>query len=368
MLGNLWIILYTMPEYQQLLTRLDDISYQTSILKDVSRTFALTIPQLPESLSVIVSNAYLLCRIADTIEDDKSMPADGKRNFTAMFIRVVAGQQGAEEFSRQLFPLLSAETPGMEHDLIVNTAAIVRITHGFNRRQRAALERCVTIMAQGMARYQNGKTLEGVSNIEDMNQYCYYVAGVVGEMLTELFCDYSDEIGRNQQKLMPLAVSFGQALQMTNILKDIWEDHHRGACWLPRDLFSKYGVDISRKQPGERNEGFRQALSELIGIAHAHSENALHYILMLPPGERGLRRFCLWALGMAVLTLDNIHENPWFTTGNQVKISRHSVKATMLFTNALINHDSALRSLFDFARRNLPVSVIRPKLILNPGA
>ena len=77
-------------------------------------------------------------------------------------------------------------------------------------------------MCKGMAKYQIEESLNGLKNIKDMNDYCYHVAGVVGEMLTELFCDYSTDIDKNQKKLMELAVSFGQGLQMTNILKDIW--------------------------------------------------------------------------------------------------------------------------------------------------
>ena len=61
-------------------------------------------------------------------------------------------------------------------------------------------------------------------------------------MLTELFCDYSAEIDRHRKKLLQLAVSFGQGLQMTNILKDIWDDRARGACWLPRDVFQQVRV------------------------------------------------------------------------------------------------------------------------------
>lgn len=351
-----------MSNYSTLQTQLDDDEYQNTILQDVSRTFALTIPQLPDQLSHVVGNAYLLCRIADTIEDDKSMSADTKRKFAEMFIQVVAGKSSVETFSKSLFPLLSSEASEAEHNLIANTAPVIRITHSFNQRQRAALERCVSIMAEGMARYQDTETLDGVKNLDDMGQYCYYVAGVVGEMLTELFCDYSSEIDQHRDDLMKLSVSFGQALQMTNILKDIWEDHHRGACWLPRDIFNKFNVDITNKTPGYKSEGFKQGLMELIGVAHTNLENALRYTLILPPHERGLRRFCLWSLGMALLTLDKINKNPWFTEGSQVKISRLSVKATILFTNLCVNHDNVLKLLFNLAGRNLPVSDIRKKL------
>ena len=351
-----------MKSREEFQTHLDDHAYQNEILQHVSRTFALTIPELPEPLSQVVSNAYLLCRIADTIEDDKAMSADIKREYAERFIKVVNGSEDALSFSQSLFPLLSSTATEAEHDLIANTEPVIRITHSFNDRQRAALEHCVSIMAEGMARYQDAETLDGVADLDDMGQYCYYVAGVVGEMLTELFCDYSPEIDANREELMPLAVSFGQGLQMTNILKDIWEDHERGACWLPRDIFNKHGIDIRQKSPGLSNSDFNNALIELLGVAHAHVYNALRYTLMIPAKEKGLRRFCLWALGMAVLTLEKIRQNPEFTAGKQVKISRRSVKATILLTSLFVGQDRILNYLFQFSGRRLPMANIHEKL------
>src|SRR5256886_14840956 len=52
-----------------------DALYQDRILPHVSRTFALTIPQLPPDLRTAVTSAYLLCRIADTIEDEPALSA-----------------------------------------------------------------------------------------------------------------------------------------------------------------------------------------------------------------------------------------------------------------------------------------------------
>ena len=73
------------------------------------------------------------------------------------------------------------------------------------------------------------------------------MAGVVGEMLTELFCDYSrGHRPAARANCSALAVSFAQGLQMTNILKDVWEDRSRGACWLPQEVFTPHGVDLAR--------------------------------------------------------------------------------------------------------------------------
>ena len=52
-----------------------DLAYQAAMLQCVSRTFALTIPQLPGALRDVVGNAYLLCRIVDTIEDEPTLSA-----------------------------------------------------------------------------------------------------------------------------------------------------------------------------------------------------------------------------------------------------------------------------------------------------
>ena len=343
-----------MTEQNNMAPDSNDFQYQEHILQGVSRTFALTIPQLPHPLSVVVSNAYLLCRIADTIEDDRDMPFSSKKKFSESFIAVVAAQEDAQTFAENLTPLLSDSASADEKDLIKNTQSVIRITHSFNPRQRQALERCIRLMADGMSRYQESNVQNGLVDQRDMDSYCYYVAGVVGEMLTELFCDYSAELNQHHDEMMKLAVSFGQGLQMTNILKDIWEDQQRQMCWLPSDLFEQYGLDLADLAAAKNTPGFKKALSQLIGLARSHLANALRYTLMIPKEEVGMRRFCLWALGMALLTLRKIHDNPEFNAGRQVKISRKSVKATIFFSNLLTRHDHLLNLLFRITASSLP--------------
>ena len=344
---------------------LADETYQAHILQDVSRTFALTIPQLPPALCKLVTNAYLLCRIADTIEDEHALDAHQKRRFAGQFIDVVAGHSPAERFAGTLHPLLSSSTLEAEHDLIRNSATVIRVTHSFTPAQRAILERCVAIMGEGMAWFQSHQSPGGLPDLPHLNAYCYYVAGVVGEMLTELFCDYSEDIARNRSQLLALAASFGQALQMTNILKDIWEDRSRGACWLPHDVFAECGFDLKALSQDHHGAAFVRGLYKLIGIARSHLRNALAYTLLLPRTEPGLRRFCLWSIGMALLTLRKIHGNPGFTSGKQVKITRRAVTGTVLVTNALVRHDRALHWLFDLVARGLPAATATAHLAVS---
>jgi len=332
-------------------------TYQNALLQGVSRTFALTIPQLPSSLATVVGNAYLLCRIADTIEDEPSLSTAQKVQFSQNFIEVVTGTADVRAFSGALSPLLSSSTSVQEHELIANTARVIALTQQFNATQQAALADCVRIMAQGMAAFQQQASLAGLPNLSEMNRYCYYVAGVVGEMLTRLFCEYSPAIARHETQLQKLAISFGQGLQMTNILKDIWEDRSRDACWLPRDIFAAHGVELASLSLRAGNTGFNQALAELIAVAHSHLALALNYVLLIPKSEQGIRRFCLWALGMAMLTLRKIYHSPEFSTGQQVKISRRSVRWTILLSNAAAYHDRSLQLLFYLLGRGLPKTV-----------
>lgn len=333
----------------------DDV-LQRDLLERVSRTFALTIPQLPPQLRNVVTNAYLLCRIVDTIEDESGLGAGEKRRFCTQFSAVVAGESPAASFACELAPRLSAATPAAEHRLVRETPRVIAITRTFGAAQQEALRACVQVMADGMAEFQEARTGCGLANLAELDRYCYHVAGIVGEMLTRLFCDYSPAIAKHRQALMPLAVSFGQGLQMTNILKDIWEDRRRGACWLPQDVFRETGFDLAHLAPDAYCESFGQGLEHLVGIAHAHLQDALRYTLLIPPQETQIRHFCLWAIGMALLTLRKVRRNRSFSDGAQVKISRRSVKLVIAASRLSVRSDALLKALFPLAGVGLPIA------------
>ena len=335
-----------------------DGDYQDEILPHVSRTFALTIPQLPPALATPVTSAYLLCRIADTIEDEPALSPPETLDFLQRFSALVGGAGDAAALAQDLVQRLSERTSPTERDLVANMDRVMRVTETFGKAQRAAIQRCVQLMCYGMPRFQFNASLGGLARSTDLDDYCYYVAGVVGEMLTDLFCEYSPEIARQRAPLASLAASFAQGLQMTNILKDVWEDRSRGACWLPQEVFTRYGVDLSQVTKDNQDARYAQAVTELIGIAHAHLRNALDYTLLIPAHETGIRRFCLWAIGLAVLTLRKVAMNPGFTSGAQVKVSRAAVKTTVALTNASVRSNWMLRRLFSVAARGVPLARI----------
>ncbi len=333
-----------------------DEGYQEQILPHVSRTFALTIPQLPRGLRGAVTSAYLLCRIADTIEDEPALSAADTHRYLERFAAVVAGREEAQPLAREVVARLSERTLPAERDLVGHMDRVIRTTAALRPEQRAAIGRCIDLMCYGMHHFQQTASLAGLNRSSDLDSYCYYVAGVVGEMLTELFCSHSSAAAERRTALRDLATSFAQGLQMTNILKDMWEDRSRGACWLPRDVLGRHGVELARLEPSPFDPRFGAALTELVGVAHAHLRNAIAFTLLIPPEDAGIRRFCLWAVGLAVLTLRRIARNPGFTSGAEVKVSHAAVALTRLLTSLAVRHDHVLMRLFDWAAGDLPLA------------
>jgi len=330
--------------------------YQWQILNDISRSFAFTIPQLPACLQISISNAYLLCRIADTIEDDRLLDTNEKAYFTQKFLEVLAQKYSTKQFSQTLLARLAPETSVAEIDLLTHTNRVVEITHSLSHLQQQALFDCVKIMSQGMNEFQClqiDKTRVGLENTSMLSRYCYYVAGVVGEMLTTLFCDYNPQIAEQNLILKSYSVAFGQGLQMTNILKDIWDDRERHICWLPHDVFSEAGFELNNFysmsiKAGDANPAFRRGVLRLVQLTVAQLDDALAYSLLIPSKEKGIRRFCLWAIAMSVLTLRNIVAQKGFYSPKQVKISRNQVRIIILLSYIWIDNDKRIQQLYRY--------------------
>src|SRR5712671_3263186 len=135
------------PDAVQTDSAISDEAYQDHILPAVSRTFALTIPQLPPALRTSVTNAYLLCRIADTIEDEPALSPAASLHFLQRFVAVLYGNEPAAVLAQDLVPQLSNETLAAEHDLVANMERVIRVTDRLDDQQRLAIQRCVEVMA-----------------------------------------------------------------------------------------------------------------------------------------------------------------------------------------------------------------------------
>lgn len=311
------------------------------LVKQLSRTFALTIPELPPGLQEPISVAYLLCRAVDTIEDSRLADPTAKASHLKNFLAAVDDQTLVRHVSERLAVEMSGRVTPEELNLIENLPALFAALKEFPDRQQAAVRDCLRKMASGMSAYVDRPN--GLADMRELDHYCYVVAGVVGEMLTELFCDHCPETDNHRGDLRRLASSFGQGLQMTNILKDIWDDHRRGQCWLPRDQFQAVGLDLRNLERSASSPNFRPVILELVATALDHLDNAVEYTMLVPRRQAGIRRFCILAIGMAYATLNRVVRVPRFSSDYRVKIGRTTVRGLMLASPVLCRSNALTR-------------------------
>jgi len=310
---------------------ISDLAYQKAILGSVSRTFALTIPLLPPAIEMVVGNTYLLCRIIDTIEDAAELIPAEKQRLSKLFLEATLGTIPVASFVGPCLDALKSYSNIDELDLIRHTPTVLRILHTFPDRDQAAINRCVSIMSDGMSHFHNRQSQEGLKDLKEFEEYCYVVAGVVGELLTSIFSNYSPEFAKRIQGHEQLAIAFGQALQMTNILKDSPADRERGVSWKPAQV----------------------SQVELLKIAFEKLQDSMRYIILLPESEIGMRRFCFLAFGLAVMTLEKIASRKEFSNQSEVKLSRNTVWIFYTYTKIAAGNALLIKSFFYAASKEL---------------
>lgn len=311
-------------------------------LPKVSRTFALSIKLLPAELEHPVAVAYLLCRIADTIEDSPTLPGVVKSQLLREF---------RESLGNGVLPVGVPATFAQARtaDEIL-TRDVARAQIAFERLPTAmqqAIRPHVQEMCAGMAEFalsrQDSSTLFTLPDIAALDRYCYFVAGTVGHLLTRLFAVHDPRIdGTRLVRLEALDTSFGLGLQLTNIIKDVVDDRRRGWSFVPEDLCRRFEITPDQLiDPAYRTEA-AQVMQVLITKARSHLHDALRYCTLLPRSAYGIRLFCLTPVYLAIRTLRLAERDPLLLDpSHKVKITRGAVRRT-LATSALIAPSNVL--------------------------
>lgn len=323
----------------------EDWSYCERALVDVSRTFSKPIELLPESLRVALTIGYLLCRIVDTVED--YTPLDGRERdaLFSSFIDVLDGHGAPEAFSKAF-----ANVPVEDAEIRLARAlpCVMRVFESQAPSTRRATVAWVSEMANGMRLYcrrDRPGALTTLSTYADLERYCYFVAGTVGHLITDLFCDFMQaSSGTLEHELRARAESFGVGLQMVNILKDVTEDFARKRCYVPRQLCRAEGIAPERLLAPEHRRQAHRALVPMFEGAGKHLDDALEYTLLIPPEWVQLRLFCLLPLWMAQKTLIvAVGNDAVLVPERPVKISRDAVDEIIEDCLRHANDDAALR-------------------------
>lgn len=320
--------------------------FGTAILPDVSRTFAISIRFLPGTLGTAVLTAYLLCRIADTVEDDNSTSPERRGELLDAFLRALDDRDAAEAF-----PALAKDLQGdaAHLALVARTDLVLVLFRTLPPRTRERVAHWVREMGLGMAKFvrQYPKGIR-IQTLAEYREYCYYVAGTVGCMLTELWHEHAPAVGKAEfDRLWVKCQAFGEALQTVNILKDIaWDAQHENSIYIPADDLAAHGSGHETLLSPDHLEHNHKAVLRFIDLARHDLDQALEYILLIPRRAFRIRAFCVLPLLFAYATLRDLSgSRAMLTKGGQVKISRREVKALMIVGVLSLVSNSALRRL-----------------------
>jgi farnesyl-diphosphate farnesyltransferase len=273
------------------------------LLEKTSRTFALAIPVLPDPTRRQVMIAYLLFRIADTFEDAAHWPPELRIESLREFRSLLSAYSAPE--AARLAAKWTAAGPSPNPDytkLITESPLVLDAFFGLDPAAVESVRAHVSRSAAGMAGFvarSRGGVLE-LEDLADLRAYCYAVAGIVGEMLTDLFLLRREALDPIAPFLRERAATFGEALQVVNIVKDSAVDVTEGRSFLPR----------------------RVARAEIFALARHDLEVATEYTLALQRAgaPRGVVAFCALPAEMARATLARVEAR-----GPGAKISRLEV-------------------------------------------
>lgn len=292
----------------------------SELLRAASRTFAVGIELLPETLRAQVEVAYLLLRVSDYLEDNEVLPAPEKARLLADWEGVLAGSEPPGPLADHLEGVRDG-TP----DALV-ARRMRDVLEGLERlpaEPRRVVTGYVRESTLGMARWvARGPRFDTEADLDD---YMHEVAGRVGYLLTDLFALHSPTIARRRLALRERGREFGLALQTVNVVRGLCQDHRRGWIFVPRSFTEPLGLEPAQLFE-EAGATARQAVLEALAAkADRHFASARGYVHLLPRREVGIRLFCVLPLLFGVRTLAISRHDPEVFR-REAKISRAEVR------------------------------------------
>ncbi|KAI0466172.1 isoprenoid synthase domain-containing protein [Xylaria cf. heliscus] len=268
-------------------------------LNMTSRSFSAVIQELNHEMLVPIALFYLVLRGLDTIEDDMTISASVKEPMLREFYKNLKidgwtfNGNGPDEKDREL---------------LVHFDDVVAEMKKLKQNYYDIIEDITIKMGNGMADYAiNAEFQSGVVTIAEYEEYCHYVAGLVGEGLTRLFVEggYANPALLER---MELTESMGQFLQKVNIIRDVHEDFVDSRRFWPKAIWSKY-VDNwdDLFDPKYRTQAVHCS-SEMVLNALKHADECLFYMAGIK--EQSVFNFVAIPQTMAIATLDLVFQNP----------------------------------------------------------
>jgi farnesyl-diphosphate farnesyltransferase len=312
-----------------------DLSWCYDAVEDVSRTFAITVDVLEEPMAERICVGYLLCRVADTIEDAGHIPPETQVELLQQYERTLRPdtEEAVAAFREAIDPWLPpAEDRSDDWHVVANVERVVATFESMPTEPREALRGPVRELVDGMAtfveRYADTGGLR-IGTIEELEEYCWYAAGTVGELITNLLTN--DVEGQRAATLRENARSFALLLQLVNVAKDVTDDYHEeNNVFLPAAWLEEVGVDQDQVCEPEHVPAVTRVISRVTDRAASYLDDAQAYLQAMP--ETQGNTLAAWAIPylLAVGTIRELDARPEDVIERDgVKVPREEVLALL---------------------------------------
>lgn len=313
----------------------------TSLLRDVSRSFYLTMRVLPESIRPQISLAYLLARATDTIADTELIPlADRLTALENLKQRIL----GEREIPVNLVSLAGQQTDDAERILLERIeealSVLSRFDYSDQQRIREVLKTITSGQELDLKRFNPSSVDEAKNNADgiialndagELDDYTYRVAGCVGEFWTKICRRHLfPTTPLDDSQFMTNGIRFGKGLQLVNILRDLPNDLKNGRCYLPLERLDAIGLRPADLANPEMESAFRALYHGYLDEAHGHLSAGWTYTNALPTRFIRLRLACAWPLIIGARTIEKLRKTNILLENRPVKISRSEVYSIIL--------------------------------------
>ena len=313
-----------------------DYAWCYDSVQRVSRTFALTVDVLEEPMSRHICLGYLLCRVADTIEDAAHIDTEQQAELLYTYDSALDpdSRTTIEEFRTAVDPWIPpVEERNADWDVVAEAPTIVATFADLPPDVRAAILPPVHEMVDGMAMFLERYADEGGLRIRDraeLEEYCYYAAGTVGNLITNLLAD-EDLADRRVRTMQNTAEKFGLLLQLVNVSKDVYDDYsEENNIYLPAEWLEAEGVPQEAVTAPEHRAGSARVVSRTADLARSCLDEAQTYLEAMPLRKGNTLSAWLVPYVLAVGTLRELEERPEDAlTDTGVKVSRQEVFAVL---------------------------------------
>lgn len=314
----------------------------TSLLRDVSRSFYLTLRVLPAEVRAPIGLAYLLARATDTIADTELVPVPQRlAALKSLRARILGGTNAANDSTPQLLRDLATQQGNPAERFLLQRIdeALHLLEHEtapFDRAQiRTALDTITSGQVLDLERFgsANADRLLALQTDTELDDYTYRVAGCVGEFWTRI-CHYRLYWGEpwDEAAMLSNGIRFGQGLQLVNILRDLPRDLRAGRCYLPVESLAAHGLRPNDLLYPVNLPRLRPLYDSLLDRAQAHLTAGWAYTTALPQSPFRVRLACTWPILIGAETLAKLRHGNVLDPAQRLKVSRASVRRIMLQT------------------------------------